>query len=109
MKSGCIYTLAYIIELYFQGIHLIREPLSRVCYLIPVGTTNVSGSDFETTLQKNDGANIPVTSLPAYDDGTQAEILPGEITDISFIPAGAYKECVRGYRWISYAPSTTGE
>ena len=33
------------------------------------------------------------------------EILPGEIEDVSFIPAGAHKECTNGYQWMTTTTS----
>ena len=66
---------------------------------MPVATSSETGHKLEQLRSSNE--NITVTGEPE-----EFDILPGEITDTSFIPKSVQNECDNGYRWLSRVKET---
>lgn len=74
-----------------------------VCYVIAVGSSNSSQThDFEKMIRDSDGTEVVAHDTNRDGKRDYAKVLPGEIRDISFIPQGAHKECVNGYKWLAF-------
>lgn len=50
-----------------------------------------------------DGGNVDV-----QDNEVDVEIIPGKLTDVSFLPARAQEECVNGYQWMAVTSRKSG-
>lgn len=90
-----------------QGIHITRDPNDGVCYVIAEGTNNTEGysQEFTKFLEGADGTEVSVHhDADEKKQEYRAEILPGEIKDVSFIPAKAHAECTKGYKWMTFVP-----
>ena len=80
----------------FQGIFYKKDKDSGRCYLLPIATSSNDGHKIEKFLSENDNITI-------QGEAESFDILPGEITDTSFIRSDERrvgKECRS--RWSPY-------
>ena len=82
-----------------QGIFYKKDKDSGRCYLLPIATSSNDGQKIENFLSEND-------NITMQGEAETFDILPGEITDTSFIPRSVQNECDNGYRWLSRAQET---
>ncbi|XP_067947261.1 uncharacterized protein [Watersipora subatra] len=96
---------SFEVDDFSKGIHIIRAPGNKVCYVIPVGANSNSHQGFESFLKNSNHGAVQV-------DGSvenEVQILPGKIEDTSFIPDGAHEECTNGYRWMVVTSSASAD
>ncbi|XP_067945753.1 uncharacterized protein [Watersipora subatra] len=96
---------SFEVDDFSKGIHIIRAPGNKVCYVIPVGANSNSFQGFESFLHNSNHGAVQVNGSVE----TDVEILPGKIEDTSFIPDGAHEECTNGYRWMVITSSASDE
>jgi len=88
-----------------KGIRITKSKFDGICYLSAVGTGNQTGDyDFAKILREINGRELTVVRNRS-EERVNAVVLPGKVKDVSFIPAGAHKECTRGYKWMSFVPA----
>ncbi|XP_067947259.1 uncharacterized protein [Watersipora subatra] len=96
---------SFEVDDFSKGIHIIRAPGNKVCYVIPVGVKSNSHQGFESFLYNSNHGAVQVDGSVE----TKVEILPGKIEDTSFIPDGAHEDCTNGYQWMVITSSASAD
>ncbi|XP_067941940.1 uncharacterized protein [Watersipora subatra] len=78
-----------------KGIHVRKNPRDPVCYIIPIGGNSTIDEGLEDFLQSNDGG-----AVAAKESEIQIEVVPGKLSDTSFLPQKVHDECQTGYQWM---------
>ncbi|XP_067942311.1 uncharacterized protein [Watersipora subatra] len=78
-----------------KGIHVRKNPEDPVCYIIPIGGNSTIDTGLEDFLQSNNRGEVG-----AKETEIGVVVVPGKISDTSFLPQKVHDECRSGYQWM---------
>ncbi|XP_067942294.1 uncharacterized protein [Watersipora subatra] len=87
-----------------KGIHVTKNPVDPICYIIPVGSNRTIDHGLDNFLQSNNGGNVV-----AKETQIEIEVVPGKLSDTSFLPQKVHDECTSGYQWMVILKNSENE
>jgi hypothetical protein len=95
---------SFTLDDFGKGISIAKDVNTGECYVIPVGTNKAQGRQMKSFIQQYSGEELELRVGAMY----KTMMLPGAITDTSFIPEEANEEC-SVYHWLSIVGEETSQ